>query len=93
MRVEDIAYKLGKRHSVIIYHLEQLKRWKLVETIKTFNYGEKQRRVIWGLNLKYPNLIKEVYSYALKFFFTAEELEELCNANNNQRNKKILLKF
>jgi DNA-binding transcriptional ArsR family regulator len=83
--VEEISHRLGKRHSVIIHHLEKLMDWKIVDVVKTYKYGRKQRRSIWGLNLRYPNLIKDVYSYLLKTFYTISELEELCNVNQTAR--------
>jgi DNA-binding transcriptional ArsR family regulator len=90
MQVEEIAKRLGKRHSVIIYHLERLLEWKIVKIVKSIRYGNTQKRVIWGLNLEYPNLIKEVYSRILKLFFTQKELEKMCSINTNARytNKK-----
>ena len=77
MSVEEIAKRLGKRHSVIIHHLERLSEWKLVKIVKTSKYGEKEKRRIWGLNLKYPNLILTVYSHILKTFYTVQELEKI----------------
>jgi len=85
LSVEEISHRLGKRHSVVIHHLEKLMDWKIVDVVKTYKYGRKQRRSIWGLNLRYPNLIKDVYSYLLKTFYTISELEELCNVNQSAR--------
>lgn len=85
LSVEDISHKLGRRHSVIIHHLEKLMDWKIVSIAKSYKYGRKQKRSIWGLNLKYPNLIKNVYSHLLKTFYTVNELEELCNVNKSVR--------
>ena len=85
LSVERIAHKLGKRHSVIIHHLERLQDWRLVDVVKHDIYGTKKKRSIWGLNLNYPNLIKEIYVYLLKTFYTVEELERLCNVNINVR--------
>jgi len=92
LRVEEIAFKLGKRHSVILHHLEQLKEWNLVRIVKNSKWGNKQKRVIWGLNLKYPRLILNVYAHLLKTFYTIQELERMCNVNLNVRklnNNKI----
>ena len=50
MRVEEIAHRLGKRHSIVTYHLEQLAEWKLVEVVKNNKYGSKVKRSIRGLN-------------------------------------------
>ena len=83
--VERIAHKLGKRHSVIIHHLEKLQDWKIVNIVKHDVYGTRKRRSIWGLNLNCPNLIKEVYIHLLKTFYTVEDLEKLCNINVNVR--------
>ena len=88
LSVEEIAKKLGKRHSVIIHHLEKLEEWRLVRVVKFSKHGNKERRRIWGLNLRYPNLIKEVYKHTLKFFYTQQELEEICSVNVNLRKAK-----
>ena len=85
LSVEEISRRLGKRHSVIIHHLEKLMGWKIVSVVKSYKYGRKQKRSIWGLNLNYPNLIKNVYSHLLKTFYTINELEELCNVNESAR--------
>jgi DNA-binding transcriptional ArsR family regulator len=85
LSVEEIAYKLGKRHSIVIHHLESLSKWKIVDVIKTFKHGNKERRSIWGLNLKYPNLVQDVYHHMLKTFYTVNELEKMCSINKNVR--------
>jgi DNA-binding transcriptional ArsR family regulator len=85
LTVEEIAKRLGKRHSIIIHHLEKLMYWKIVDVVKTFKYGNKEKRRIWGLNLKYPNLVQEVYFYMLKTFYTMSELDGMCNVNRNVR--------
>jgi len=85
MRVEEIAKKVGKRHSVIIYHLDQLGGWGLVTVIKNSNHGNKLRRSVWGLNLKYPNLILEIYTHMLKTFYSVNELDNMCSINRNAR--------
>jgi len=85
MSVERISHKLGKRHSVVLYHLEKLENWMLVKVVKTYDHGGKERRSIWGLNDSVPNLVSEVYSYMLRTFYTMEELEEMCSVNLNVR--------
>ena len=87
MQVEEISKRLGKRHSVIIYHLERLLNWNVVKIVKSTQYGNTEKRVIWGLNLDYPNLVKEVYSRVLKLFFTQKELDKMCSINRNTRHK------
>ena len=87
MQVEEIAKRLGKRHSVVIYHLERLMSWKIVNVIKSSAYGNGEKRAIWGLNLGFPNLVREVYLRVLKVFYTEKELERLCSVNKNARSK------
>jgi len=88
LSVEEIAHKLGKRHSVIIHHLEKLLYWKIINIVKSFKHGDSNRRSIWGLNMKYPNLVQSVYSHMLKTFYTVNELDKMCCVNKNTR--KIL---
>ena len=85
LSVEVIARKLGKRHSVVIHHLEKLMSWGVVDIVKTYKYGEKEKRSIWGLNKKYPNLIFSLYNYMIRTFYTINELEEMCSININVR--------
>ena len=83
--VEEISHKLGKRHSVVIHHLEKLSSWKIVNVVKTSKHGSKHRRSIWGLNLKYPNLVQNIYMHMLKTFYTSSELDKMCCINKNIR--------
>ncbi len=85
LSVEEIANKIGKRHSVVIHHLEKLMEWKVVDVVKTYKYGNRQKRSIWGLNLKYPNLVQNVYSYMIKTFYNVNELDRMCCINRNVR--------
>ena len=85
MQVEEISKKMGKRHSVITYHLERLMDWKVVKVAKSVRYGESEKRSIWGLNLDYPDLVKEVYARILKFFYTQKELDKMCSLNKSVR--------
>lgn len=89
LSVEEIAHKLGKRHSVVIHHLEKLVDWKIVNVVKTSKRGNKNIRSIWGLNLRYPNLVQNVYLHMLKTFYTTTELDKMCCINKNTR--KVLL--
>ena len=89
LSVEELSYKLGKRHSVVIHHLEKLFEWKIVDVVKSFKYGNKSKRSIWGLNLQYPNLIQGIYSHMLKTFYTQNELDKMCSINKCAR--KMLL--
>lgn len=86
LSVEEIAHRLGKRHSVIIFHLEKLLFWKVVKVVKAFEHGSKSRRSIWGLNMRYPNLIQNIYAHILSTFYTSRELDNMCCVNKNVRN-------
>jgi DNA-binding transcriptional ArsR family regulator len=85
LSVEEIANKIGKRHSVVIHHLEKLMEWKVIDVVKSYKYGDKQKRSIWGLNLKYPNLIQNIYSHMIKTFYNVNELDRMCCINKNVR--------
>jgi DNA-binding transcriptional ArsR family regulator len=85
LSVEEIANKIGKRHSVVIHHLEKLMEWKVVDVVKSYKYGNRQKRSIWGLNLKYPNLIQSVYSHMIKTFYNVNELDRMCCINKDVR--------
>jgi len=91
LSVEEISHKLGKRHSVVIHHLEKLFHWKIVDVVRSFKYGNKKKRSIWGLNLKYPNLVQNVYSHMLKTFYTVNELDRMCCINKSFRKVPILI--
>ena len=88
MKVEQLAYRLGTYHRIIIYHLEKLQKWKLVTVKKNSSYGNKTKRSIWGLDLKCPNWILEVYSTTNQSF-DKDFLERICNKNINIRNNHI----
>jgi len=90
MQVEELCFRLGIKPSVCIHHLEKLNEWKLVEVKKTSKYGEKNRRSIWGLNLKHPNWILECYKNIRDYFFTEKELEEITSRNKDFRNSKSI---
>ena len=84
MKVEQLAYKFGTYHRIIIYHLEKLQNWKLVTVKKSSSYGKKTKRSIWGLDLKYPNWVLEVYS-SIQQAFEKDNIEEIYNKNINIR--------
>ena len=85
MSVEVMSKKLGKRHSVIIHHLEKLEEWGIVNVVKSYDYGEKKKRSIWGLKTDNVFLIENLYNYMIKSFYTMSELEEMCSINTNVR--------
>ena len=89
MRVEELSRRLGKRHSVIIYHLERLQDWKILRVVRAVKYGDEgAKRSIWGLNMEFPNLVREVYSHMSKTFYTQKDLDRMCSVNRNVRVQK-----
>ena len=85
LSVEELSRALGKRHSLIIHHLEKLNNCNLVAVVKSKMHGSKEKRCIWGLNLKYQNLISLTYNHILKHFFTQSQLDRMCTVYNNVR--------
>jgi DNA-binding transcriptional ArsR family regulator len=79
LSLNEISFRLGKYHRVITHHLEKLQEYGLVEVVKSSKNNK--RRKIWGLNLEKADLIKEIYAYTLKNFFTQAMLEKACNVN------------
>jgi DNA-binding transcriptional ArsR family regulator len=85
LKVEDMAFRLGTYHRIVLHHLERLKKWELVEVRRLKSYGKKSKRSVWGLNLRYPNWIFEVYT-SIKNGFTETELKKMCGRNISMRN-------
>jgi DNA-binding transcriptional ArsR family regulator len=85
LKVEDIAFRLGTYHRIILHHLERLKNWEIVDIKRQKKYGNKTKRSVWGLNLKYPNWIFEVYD-SIKSGYSEAELRRICNRNKSMRN-------
>lgn len=83
LNVEKIAYHLGKHHKIILQHLEKLKEYGIVQVIKVSKSGKRRR--IWGLNKEKIELIKKIYSYAIRNYFTQAQLEKACNVNKKVR--------
>lgn len=61
---------------------------EIVEVRRLKNYGKKTKRSVWGLNLKYPNWIFEVYN-SIKSGFSETELKRICSRNISMRNVNI----
>ena len=85
MKVEDICFKLGIRQSLCIHHLEKLMDCRLVDVKKNQRYGNKTRRSIWGLDLRYPNWILECYKSVRSHFFSEKDLDKITNINKSLR--------
>ena len=95
MQVEELAFKIGVRPRIIIYHLERLKEWGLVEVRKNKKHGNKNRRSIWGIDLKHPSWVMECYNSIITHFFDERKLNEFTRKNksfrknNNKQQNKI----
>ena len=85
MKVENLCFKLGIRQAVCVHHLEKLNEWKLIEVKKYQKYGNKIRRSIWGLDLRYPHWILECYKRIRVHFFSEKELNQITNINKSLR--------
>jgi len=85
MKVENLCFKLGIRQAVCVDHLEKLNEWKLIEVKKYQKYGNKIRRSIWGLDLRYPHWILECYKRIRVHFFSEKELNQITNINKSLR--------
>lgn len=56
--VSELKDKLKLHHSTVIYHLEKLQEYKLVEPV-----SQAGKRRYWRLDLKYPKWIERVHNY------------------------------
>jgi len=90
LSVEELAQCTGRRHSLIIHHLEILNRFSLVAVVKSKKYGNKEKRSLWGLNLEYQDLISTTYRHIQKFFFTQSQLDKMSSVNKNVRSSKVI---
>lgn len=77
LSLKRIAQRLGKRPSLIHYHLKELERYGLVEQVSRRSKHCKS----WGLCMHNMEGVKLVYAYALRNFYTQRELEKFCNSN------------
>jgi DNA-binding transcriptional ArsR family regulator len=68
MQVEELASAIGTRPRLVIYHLEKLQEWGLVEVKKARKYGRKERRSIWGLDMRNPVRLRRIYAVLDDFF-------------------------
>lgn len=81
--VKEISHRLGKHHKIVIHHLEILEDYGIVHVVKRSRNGK--RRIIWGLSLGKPELIKEIYSHIVRYFFSLPELERATRINKKIR--------
>jgi DNA-binding transcriptional ArsR family regulator len=88
MQVEEMAFRIGVRSRTVVYHLERLKQWKLVDVKKVQKHGDKSRMSIWGLNLENRDWIIKCYSNITTHFFDDAELDEMTSRNISFRKRR-----
>ena len=79
MQAEQMAYRLGLSHRTVLYHLDILHDYELVEVRKFRKRGNKLMRSVWGLKNGNGHLTK-VFSKINKNF-DQNRLDELINKN------------
>lgn len=79
MQAEMMAYRLGLSHRTVLYHLDILHDYELVEVRKFIRRGDKMFRSVWGLNRKNGHT-KKIFS-KIDGLFEKKELEGLISQN------------
>jgi DNA-binding transcriptional ArsR family regulator len=79
MQAERMAYRLGLSHRTVLYHLDILHDYELVEVRKFRKRGNKLMRSVWGLKNGNGHLDK-VFTKIQKSF-DMSELDNLINKN------------
>lgn len=67
MQAEEMAYRLGISHRTVLYHLDVLHDYELVEVRKFRKRGMKLMRSIWGLKNSNGHLKKVITKIEKKF--------------------------
>ena len=62
MQAERIAHLLGISHRTVLYHLEILHEYELVEVREFKKKGEKMMRSVWGLSTKNKTKVRKVFT-------------------------------
>jgi len=78
MQAEKMAYRLGLSHRTVLYHLDILHDYELVEVRKFRKRGNKLMRSVWGL--RKGNHLSKVFSRISRQFDTCE-LDTLVSKN------------
>jgi DNA-binding transcriptional ArsR family regulator len=76
MQAEKIASFLGISHRTVLYHLDILKDYGLVEVREFRKKGSKLLRSVWGLDSENPENMKKIMS-CLEKRFQMREFEEI----------------
>ncbi len=84
MSVEHMSRRLGRRHSIIIYHLEALKEMGLAKVVIEKRHGNSSRRSVWGLRMDNKELVNLVRDYVFSAY-SREKLWEMTTRNLRMR--------
>lgn len=79
MQAEQMAYRLGLSHRTVLYHLDILHDYNLVEVRKFRKRGDKLMRSVWGLGRN--SHIDKVFKRICKDF-DVKQLESMVNQNS-----------
>jgi len=79
MQAEMMAYRLGLSHRTVLYHLDILHDYELVEVRKFIKRGEKMFRSVWGLNSKNGHT-KNIF-VKINEMFKSRELNSMISQN------------
>ena len=89
MQAEKIASNLGISHRTVLYHLDILQDYELVEVREFRKKGSKLLRSIWGLNAENKKNLNKIFG-RIKRKFNMEDLEKMITLNGkNSRNGRI----
>lgn len=80
MQAEQMAYRLGLSHRTVLYHLDILHDYDLVEVRKFRKRGDKLMRSVWGLGRKSTHTDK-IFKRICKDF-NVNQLESMVNRNS-----------
>lgn len=82
MQAEKIASSLGISHRTVLYHLDILQDYEVVEVRRFRKKGSRLLRSVWGLSSKNKNNLNRIFT-RIKKKFGSYEFEELINSMKN----------
>ena len=88
MQVQEIASATKTAPKMVIYHLERLRKMGLVEVKKSRKYGKKERRSIWGLDMRNAELVGRCCKL-LENFLGKSELVVLTSGDKPSRRRAV----
>ncbi len=87
LQAEKLSEKLGLSHRTVLYHLNVLEGFGMVEVRRHRKFGNKLVRSVWGLSEQKRN--QEIFK-KIEDEFGTSELEKLINKNSNGRKTKAV---